>query len=315
VTTVEPSPQASPVLESALAPSPERESRTRRRPRPTRAGSAGPRRRLTTGRVFVYAVTAAIALTYVVPLAFLFNTALKKSDNFLADPSGLTKDVALGNFAQAWERGNFGAYFLNSLLYTAAAATLSTVVTLLLAFPVARGYIPGSRRFWPAVFVVALFLPNALTAQFQLILRLGLYDNRLGYILLMGSSLGVGPLLVMGYLRSLPRELDEAAALDGCGYFRYLFSFVVPLTRPVLVTVFILHCIGVWNDIITATIYLADPAKYPVTVGLFAFKGQYSNDWALLAAATLLVAVPLVILFVFMQRFIVAGVTQGALKS
>ncbi|GHJ54240.1 sugar ABC transporter permease [Nonomuraea sp. TT08I-71] len=271
--------------------------------------------RLSAGRPFVYLIALAAAASYVVPLYFLVNTALKTSDGFLADPTGVTRTLAFDNFVKAWEQGNFGVYFVNSLLYTLIAATISTVGTLLLAFPVARGYLHGSRRFWPAVFVVSLFLPNALTAQFQLMLKLGLYDNRLGYILLMSGTMGVGPLLVMGYLRSLPKELDEAAAIDGCGYFRYLFTFVAPLIRPVLVTVFVLHAIGTWNDIVLATIYLADPAKWPVTVGLFSFKGQYSSDWALLSAAVLLVAMPLVLLFAWLQKYLVSGITQGALKS
>lgn len=273
------------------------------------------RHQLTSGRAMVYLVAIAATLVYVVPLLFLLNTAFKTSEGFARDATGLTDTVAWSNFVDAWEQGNFGTYFLNSILYTGVAATVGTVGTLLLAFPVARGYLRGSRRLWPVVFVISLFLPNALTAQFQLMLHLGLYDSRFGYILLMSGSLGVGPLLVMGYLRSLPKELDEAAAIDGCGYFRFLFTFVAPLIRPVLVTVFILHAITIWNDIISATIYLADPNKYPVTLGLFAFKGQYTSDWALLSAAVLLAAAPLVILFAFMQRHIVAGVTQGALKA
>lgn len=295
-------PTAPPRTTPALAPEPA----ARRQRRRSGAGK---------GRALVYLISIGAALAYLTPLVFLFNTAFKTSDQFLTDPTGITHGLAFGNFVEAWHQGNFGGYFLNSILYTAVAAGLGTMGTLLLAFPVARGYLRGSRRFWPVMFVISLFLPNALTAQFQLMLKLGLYDNRLGYVLLMTGSLGVGPLLVMGYLRSLPKELDEAAAIDGCGYFRYLFTFVAPLIRPVLVTVFILHAITIWNDIISATIYLADPGKYPVTLGLYAFKGQYTSEWALLAAAVLLAAAPLVILFVFMQRYIVAGVTQGALKA
>ena len=288
-------------------------------------GAAGPdearrphverRRPRSRSRWLLYLIAFAAVMTYVFPLMFLVNTSLKTSEGFIQNPTGVTTTLALENFTEAWERGNFGTYILNSLLYTLVGSFISTAAAVLLAFPVARGYLKGSRTFWPVVFVISLFLPNALTAQFQLMLELGLYGSRIGYIVLMGASLGVGPLLVMGYLRSVPRELDEAAAIDGCGYFRYLLTFVVPLCRPVIITVFILQCIGTWNDIILATIYLADPATYPVTVGLFAFRGQYSNDWALLAAAVMIVAVPLIILYAFVQKYIIAGVTDGALKA
>jgi raffinose/stachyose/melibiose transport system permease protein len=160
-----------------------------------------------------------------------------------------------------------------------------------------------------------LFLPNTLITVFQLALRLNLYDTRLGYILIMASGVGVGPLLVTGYLKSVPREIDEAAALDGVGYVRYVFGFLPTLIKPVLATVFILQAIGVWNDIILATILLPDASKSPVTLGLFAFKGTYVSQWSLLSAATMIVAAPLVAAYLFLQRYLVASVVGGAVKG
>jgi raffinose/stachyose/melibiose transport system permease protein len=145
--------------------------------------------------------------------------------------------------------------------------------------------------------------------------RLNLYDSRLGYVLIMASGVGVGPLLITGYLMSVPKEIDEAAALDGIGYLRYVFRFLPALIRPVLATVFILQAIGVWNDIILATILLPDQAKFPVTLGLFAFKGTYVSQWSLLAAATIIVAAPLLIAYLFLQRYLVASVVGGAVKG
>ena len=168
------------------------------------------------------------------------------------------------------------------------------MVSLLVGFPVARGYVKHT-RLWNATFAAMLFLPNTLITVFQLALRLNLYDTRLGYILIMASGVGVGPLLITGYLKSVPREIDEAAALDGVGYVRYVFGFLPTLIKPVLATIFILQAIGVWNDIILATILLPDASKSPVTLGLFAFKGTYVSQWSLLSAATMIVAAPLLV--------------------
>ena len=268
------------------------------------------------GRVPVgqYAAVALLMLAYVGPLLLLVNTALKTPQQFATDPAGLTRSLDLSNFSAAWSEGGFGGLILNSFLYTGVCATVSTLLSLMLAFPVARGYIrwPG---FWLGLFVVALFLPNALTTQFQLLLHLGLYNSRIGYMLLLAAPLGVGPLLMTGYVRSIPRELDEAAAIDGVGYFRYLFSFVIPLCRPVLVTAFILQAITVWNEIILATILLPDPGKLPVSAGLFAFYGQYTDQWPLLAAATLIVALPLIVIYVVIQRQLISGALGGAFKG
>jgi raffinose/stachyose/melibiose transport system permease protein len=271
-------------------------------------------RRSVTGKVISYVLLVVVVLIYLYPLAFLVNTALKSNSEFFSNPTGLVKSPHLSNFSTAWRQGNFAAYVLNSALYTFAAAALGTLMSLMVAFPVARGYLKHT-RIWNVLFVSMLFLPNTLVTVFQLALRLHLYDTRLGYVLIMASGVGVGPLLIAGYLRSIPRELDEAAALDGVGYLRYLFGFLPPLIQPVLATVFILQAIGVWNDIILATILLPDQTKSPVTLGLFAFKGAYVSQWSLLSAATIIVAAPLLVVYVFLQRFLVASAVGGAVKG
>jgi len=276
---------------------------------PLRGGPAPQR-----GKVVLYALMALVVLMYLYPLLFLVNTALKSEADFIANPTGLVTSPEFSNFATAVDKGNFAAYLLNSVLYTLVAATLGTVVSLLVGFPVARGYVKHT-RLWNATFAAMLFLPNTLITVFQLALRLNLYDTRLGYILIMASGVGVGPLLVTGYLKSVPREIDEAAALDGVGYVRYVFGFLPTLIKPVLATIFILQAIGVWNDIILATILLPDASKSPVTLGLFAFKGTYVSQWSLLSAATIIVAAPLIAAYVFLQRYLVASVVGGAVKG
>jgi raffinose/stachyose/melibiose transport system permease protein len=266
------------------------------------------------GRVGLYALMALVVVIYLYPLLFLVNTALKSDAAFISDPTGLVTAPEFSNFAAAWAKGNFAAYLLNSVLYTFVAAGLGTIISLLVGFPVARGYVKHT-RLWNATFAAMLFLPNTLITVFQLALRLNLYDTRLGYILIMASGVGVGPLLVTGYLKSVPREIDEAAALDGVGYVRYVFRFLPTLIKPVLATVFILQAIGVWNDIILATILLPDASKSPVTLGLFAFKGTYVSQWSLLSAATMIVAAPLLATYVFLQRYLVASVVGGSVKG
>jgi raffinose/stachyose/melibiose transport system permease protein len=276
-------------------------------PRPRR------RRRVRAATVVNYALLLFVVVCYLFPLLFLLNTALKSNSDFFADPVGVVTSPQWGNFAQAWVQGNFGAYFVNSVVYTIFAAGLGTAIAVVMGFPVGRGYLRFP-RLWNALFVVLLFLPNALITQFQLLLRIGLYNTYVGYILIMAAAVGIGPLLISGYVKSLPRELDEAAAVDGSGYWRYLLTFVVPMAKPAIATVFILQAIGVWNDIILATILLPDQAKSPISLGLYAFQGTYTNDWGLLAAATMIVAAPLVAAYVFLQRYLVGGVV-GSIKG
>lgn len=261
-----------------------------------------------------YVLVIGLTCLYLFPLLYLLNTALKGPGEFDRNPSGLAEGFGLQNFVDAWQQGGFGDLLLNSVVYAFVCAGLGTVLSLLIAFPVARGYVRLSRTIG-LLFVLALFLPNALITQFQLILNLGLYNSRLGYMLLLISGLGIGPLLLINYLRSLPRELDEAAAMDGSGYFYYIWKVVVPLCKPALTTVFILQTITIWNDIIGATIYLSSPQLKTVSQGLFAFYGQNGhNEWSLLAAATLIVAAPLIVVYLVLQRFFVSGALAGSLK-
>lgn len=265
-------------------------------------------------KLLPYLPVVVIVLAYVLPLAYLINTAVKSTENFNRDPNGLASSIELGNFVTAWTTGNFGAFFLNSVLYTLVAATLGTVVSLVVAFPVSRGYVRHP-RLWYSLFVVMLFLPNALVTQFQLVLRIGLYDTPLGYILILGAGVGIGPLLIAAYLKSVPTEFDEAVALDGGGYWRFLFAFLPALIKPALSTVFILQAINVWNDIILATILLPSRQWSPITLGLFAFQGTYSNNWPLLACATMIVAAPLMLAYILLQRYFIGGALDGAIKG
>ncbi len=261
-----------------------------------------------------YALMALVIVIYLYPLLFLVNTALKSNNEFLVNPTGVVQSPQFGNFAAAWQQGNFASYMLNSVLYTFVAAALGTVMSLMIAVPVARGYVKHP-KVWMGLFASMLFLPNTLVTVFQLALRLNLYDTPLGYILIMASGVGVGPLLIAGYLNSIPREIDEAAAMDGCGYLRYLFTFLPKLMMPVLSTAFILQAIGVWNDIILATILFSSQEHWPVTLGLFNFKGTYTSEWSLLSAATMIVAAPLLLDYLFLQRYLVASVVGGAVKG
>lgn len=265
-------------------------------------------------RLMIFVGILLVLIAFAFPLLFVLNTALKSQAGFYLDPAGVTKTFELSNFAEAWDQANFGQYMFNSVLYTLTSSVLGTFVSLLVAFPVARR-IMKHHSMWNGIFVLSLFLPVALVTQFQLLLRLGLYNTEMGYILLLASAVGIGPLLLVSSLRSVPLELDEAAALDGVGYFRYLFSFVVPFTAPTLVTIFILHALGVWNEIILATVIFSDDGKFPASLGLRGFQGEYSSQWPLLAAATIIVGLPIIILYSSLQRYFQAGALSGAFKG
>lgn len=263
--------------------------------------------------IFSFVLLASLAIAFIGPLLMLVLTSFKSLGEFFKNPTGLPESLGFENFTEAWRLASFPRFMVNSLIYTATATAIMVFTSVLVAYPIARGYVRGHKALL-TLYVVALFLPAALIPQFQLILNLGLFNTRTGFIMLFVTN-PIALIILVNYIKSVPRELDESAAVDGCGYFRYVFTVLFPLIRPAVATVTVLHAIGVWNEIVAPTIYLTSSDLYPITRGLIVFEGVYGSDWPKLAAAVLMLALPMIILYLFLQRFIISGLTAGAVKS
>jgi raffinose/stachyose/melibiose transport system permease protein len=232
---------------------------------------------------------------------------------FMKDATSLPTSLHFENFVEAWEKANFPRYLTNTIVYAFSATFLYVIMGLFVAFPISRGYVKGS-GFLLSLFVIALFLPVALIPQFWVMLRLGLYNNPIGYVMLFLVN-PIGIVILVNYIKTLPKELDEAAAIDGCGYLRFVLTVIFPLARPAIATVAVLHAIGIWNELVLPTIYLTNKDYYPITRGMIVFQGVYGSNWPTLAAAVLIMTLPMVIIFLVLQRYIVSGLTAGAVKG
>ena len=281
-----------------------------RLPHPPGSAGAAPRAARNLG---VYVVLVAMAAIYLGPILMLVNTSLKTKQEFSLNPTSPATGLHVENYASAWRKASFPLYLRNSLLYAVAATAVYTVTAVFVAFPISRRYVRGHRVLF-TLFVVALFLPNALIPQFQLMLHLHLYNSQLGYILLNLVD-PIGVIILVNYISSLPRQLDEAAAMDGSSYVRFVLQVVFPLMKPALASVILLHSIGIWNDYVTPLIYLPNKQLMPITRGLMVFYGQYGNDWTALASAVIMLMLPMVALFLGLQRWIIAGVLQGSVRG
>jgi raffinose/stachyose/melibiose transport system permease protein len=271
------------------------------------------RRPIKWGKILSYAVLIIFAIVYAGPLIMLVNTSLKSLPDFMKSATSLVTSPNFDNFIDAWQKANFPRYLTNTVLYTVTATLVYVVTAIFLAFPVSRGYIKGAKIIL-FLFIVALFLPPALIPQFQLMLRLGLYNNPIGYILLFTIN-PIGFTILVNYIKTIPIELDEAAALDGCSYFKFVTMILFPLIRPAVATVAVLHAIGIWNELILPTIYLTSQKYYPITRGMIVFQGVYGSNWPTLAAAVLIMTFPMLLIFLLMQRYIISGLTTGAVKG
>jgi raffinose/stachyose/melibiose transport system permease protein len=255
-----------------------------------------------------------VVILFLLPVLYAVMLAFESPAHFLNSPlTPGSPDVH--NFSGAWSQADLGTELLNTVLYSVVAAALSTLLGLLIAFPIARRLIRGSGALYTLLFI-GLFLPFSVIPLFAEARLLHLYNNRPGYILLhVEPGLPLAVLLLTAFISSIPAELDEAAWMEGSGYLSYLMRVVVPLTRPALLIAFLYGLLGVWNDIIGPVVLLADPSLFPVTRGVYNFFGSNESEWTLLAAGIVIVSLPVVALFAVSQRQIIRTAIAGAVKG
>ncbi|WP_335972444.1 carbohydrate ABC transporter permease [Streptomyces sp. CA2R106] len=272
------------------------------------------RRLLTTRRTKAAGVNllcfAIAAGLFALPLVYVLLQAFKTYTGFLQNPTGAPHPWSTESFSSAWHQGHFGREMVNSLVYAVVPDVVTLVLGVFLAFPISRGYFKYSGGLY-TFFVFSGFLPGGLIPLFIEARTLHLYNSMIGYLILTSLS-GAGFFFFVGYIRGIPREIDEAAALDGCGYVRFIFTIIIPQMKPALATFGIFGFVTAWNNLILPLVMLSDSALWPVTRGLYSFFGEYAQNWPLIAAGTFIVAAPIMLLFVLLQRYLVEGVAGGA---
>jgi raffinose/stachyose/melibiose transport system permease protein len=242
-----------------------------------------------------------IALLFLIPLLYVIMIALETPSRFLNNPLALFVPT-LSNFSSAWQQADLGPEVANTVLYSVTAAAISTTLGVLIAFPIARSLISHASWLY-RFFVIGLCFPLPIIPLFIESRMLHLFNNRPGYILLhVEAGIPFGVIILTAFISSIPRELDEAALLDGAPYFRFLRSVIVPLAWPSIVITFVYSLLAVYNDIIGPVVFLSTPSLFPVTVGVYDFYGSNSSSWTLLAAAVIIVSLPVLALFAVSQR-------------
>jgi raffinose/stachyose/melibiose transport system permease protein len=219
------------------------------------------------------------------------------------------------NFITVIERGKLGQSFVNSMLYATSATIVSTLLAALAAYVLSRNR-TSLNRFIYFFLVMGLAMPFNFFTLTKLMQMTDLINTRMGIIVLyVATQIPLNVFLIYGFVDAISREIDEAAIIDGCGPFQLFFSVILPLLTPVLVTAGILTFIGIWNDFLLPLYYLNNTANWPMTLAVYNFFGQFQQDWNLVSADVVLTVVPVLVIYLFGQRFIMSGLTAGAVKG
>ncbi len=271
----------------------------------------------------MWIVLLILFICFIFPFLMVIINVFKDKSDITRDPLsliGATKGFILTNFPQAMDKMNFWTVFGNSLIITVSSTILTILVSSMAAFVIVRN---GKWKFCTIIFSLMI---ASMVIPFQVLMvplvsvyggTLGVLNHRLTLILMhVGFSVSMAMFMFHGSIKTnIPLELEEAATIDGCNRWQTYWKVVFPLLKPTVATVAIINAMAYWNDYLLPSLVLTKKELYTVPIATQAFYGTYSTDIGLVMAALLLAMLPILILYVFLQRYIVEGVTSGAVKG
>jgi len=280
-------------------------------------GQERPRRRTTPGRVVLYVALAVVSLVWLFPVLWAVMTSFRSYEftavNGYVSFGGYTFD----NYINAWSQGNFSQYFLNTLIIVVPSVLATLALASMAAFVLAR-FSWKLNIAMLVFFTAANLLPqqSLLVPLYRFYLFVGLYDTYWALIIThVAFQMGFCTFVLSNYMKTLPKELGEAAFVDGAGVWRQYWQIVLPLCRPPLAALATLQVTWVYNDFFWAVAFLSTGDKFPVTSALQNLRGQFFIDYNLVSAGSVIVAIPTLVVFFALQRHFVSGLTLGANKG
>ncbi len=254
-----------------------------------------------------------VGVLTIFPLYFMAITSLKTRAEYLTNQFLPPSDPTLENFREAFRDGELLRWIGNSVLITVASVTIAAIVSALAAYPLARARFPGRLPFIALNVVLMVVPPVVLVVPlFLFFVNVGLVNSRLAVVIVyVGLLIPFSIYLLVNFFATIPRSLEEAARIDGAGQLRTLWSVIVPLSGPAIVTVVVVNAVWVWNELLIALVFLQDDDARTLTAGLTFFQGRFIQNEPLVMTGALIATIPMLLLYVLGQRFFIRGLTAG----
>ena len=256
------------------------------------------------------------SLVAIYPIYYMIVTAFKTRPDWLHNQFGLPIPFTFQNIIDALNKGNIPLWFMNSLIVTVFSLIVSTIVSALAAYALARFRFSGRNLYFNSMIALMVIPPAVLILPlFVLMVNIGLI-NTLPSVIIIYSGLLIpfSVYLLVSFFRSLPPELFDAAAIDGCTNLDTFWRITLPLSTPAMVTLIVVNALFVWNELFIALVFLQDETVKTLMPGLTLFKGHFTVNEPLIMAGTLIATIPMILLYLFGQRLFVEGLVAGAVK-
>jgi raffinose/stachyose/melibiose transport system permease protein len=254
-------------------------------------------------------------LLVIIPVYVVIVNSLKDSAGARTMSAVLPATLHFENFTTVVDRGKLAQTFVNSMLYATSATIISTLLASMAAYTLSRNKTRLNRTVYFFI-VMGIAMPLNFFTLTKIMQITQLINTQIGIIILYAATqIPFNVFLIYGFVDAIPQELDEAAIIDGCGPLRLFFSVIFPLLTPVIVTAGVLNFVGIWNDFLLPLYYLNNSAYWPMTLAVYNFFGQFQQDWNLVSADIVLTVLPVLIIYLIGQRFILSGLTAGAVKG
>ena len=260
-------------------------------------------------------LTWILSILLLAPLVLILINSFKTSEAASNMSLSWPASFDWSNFTEVIEKGKLGTAFLNSLLYSGGSVLLTTALAAMAAYVLSRNRSKLNNFLYMFV-VLGIAMPINFVALMKVMQITQLMNKQIGIILLYSAvQMPFNVFLIYGFISKIPRDIDEAAIVDGCTPFRLFISIILPLLRPVLVTVMVLTFLNTWNEFVMPLYFLGNSAKWPMTLAVYNFFGMYFKDWNLVCADIVLTSLPVVAVYLLGQKYIVKGITAGAVKG
>ena len=270
----------------------------------------------TVGKVVGQLVLILFAVIVLYPLFFIFMTSFKSNFDVISNPFGI-RTFQPQNYWEAWESGRIGRYFLNSVIITVITLAIQMVVIVLASYSFAK-LKPWGHNILFILFLVGLFVTTEMitVSNFSTMKKLGLIDTWTALILpYVSSGIALATYISTNYIRSLPKELDEAAIVDGASIMQLLTKIALPLMKPILATIFIFNFQGAWSEFYWALIVIRTEDKRTLQLGLMNFQSQFGTDYGVLTAGLVMATLPILVIYIMFSSQFIGGMTMGAVKG